>query len=394
MMSDTEKHQEALKGLERVAKILWCYAVADKALFEDPTTRGAYSKVLLPLYIELLKYECTAAQYFGQKTLKRIWKNTTGSISWSDNSAQIVVLDDDCRRAIQILSFGRLQHLLENQRLALEQVIKAANSSRIEKQEILSWISTVPYGADHDNVRENLGKLYQSSGRWIFRHSQFQDWQNSKSGVFVLRGTAGTGKSSLTSIVIQDLLENPNGYLAYFYCSRKEKTTQRNDTTMIVRTLVKALSVSGHPAFEAFSENYRNSETQRAGGCQLQLQSCLLLLSKLFDENPSKSIVFVIDAIDECSQPAALLSALNEIRGSNAQARNIRIFISSRDGPDVQLYFPDMVEVDIAENNGEDIRSYLETEIPYRRKHDRDLVMTNSQALELHKVLLEYANGM
>jgi hypothetical protein len=394
MMSDTEKHQEALKGLERVTKILWCYAIADKALFENPTTRGAYSKALLPLYVELLKYKCTAAQYFGQKILKRIWRNTTGSISWSDNSAQIVVLDDDCRRAIQLLGFGRLQHLLENQRLVLEQVIKSANSSRIEKQEILGWMSTVPYGADHDNVRENLGKLYQSSGRWIFRHSQFQDWQNSNSGVFVLRGTAGTGKSSLTSMVIQDLLENPNGYLAYFYCSRKEKTTQRNDTTMIVRTLVKALSVSGHPAFEAFSENYRNSEAQRAGGCQLQLQSCLSLLSKSLVDNPSKSVNFVIDAIDECAQPAALLSALNEIRGSNAQARNIRIFISSRDGPDVELHFPDIVEVDIAENNGDDIRSYLGTEIPYRRKHDRDSVMTDSQALELHEVLLEHANGM
>jgi hypothetical protein len=50
--------------------------------------------------------------------------------------------------------------------------------------------------------------------------------------------------------------------------------------------------------------------------------------------------------------------------------------------------------VDIAENNGDDIRSYLGTEIPYRRKHDRDSVMTDSQALELYEVLLEHANGM
>src|SRR2546421_5237702 len=127
MMSDAMKHQEALKGLERVTKILWCYAVADKALLEDPTTRDDYSKALLPLYIELLKYKCTAAQYFGQKTLKRIWKNTTGSISWSDNSAQIVDLDDDCRRTIQFLGFGRLPHLLEDQRLVLERVVKSAN---------------------------------------------------------------------------------------------------------------------------------------------------------------------------------------------------------------------------------------------------------------------------
>jgi len=287
---------------------------------------------------------CSAAQYFGRKTLKRIWKNTTGPTSWSDNSAKIVIQDDDCRRAIQLFGFGCLQHNLEKQRSVLDQIIKFASSSRMEKRDILSWMSTVPYGADHDNVRENLGKAHQSSGQWIFKHPEFQEWQHSSSGVFVLRGTAGTGKSSLTSIVIQDLLDHPNGYLAYFYCSRKEKTAQRNDTTMIVRTLAKALSVSGHPAFEAFSENYRNSETQREGGCQLQLQSCLSLLSCSVDDNLSKSVILVIDAIDECARPDKLLSALKEIRGSKAQARNIRIFISSRDGPDVEMHFQDMVE--------------------------------------------------
>jgi hypothetical protein len=394
MMKDAEKHQEALEGLERVTKIIWCYAAADRELLEDPTSRDSYSKVLLPLYTELLKYNCTAAQYFGRKTLKRVWKNTTGSTSWSDNSAKIVIQDDDCRRAIQLFGFGRLQHNLEKQRSVVDQIIKSASSSRMEKRDILSWMSTVPYGADHDNIRENLGKAYQSSGQWIFKHPKYQEWQHSNSGVFVLRGTAGTGKSSLTSIIIQDLLDHPNGYLAYFYCSRKEKTTQRNDTTMVVRTLVKALSISGHPAFEAFSEDYRNSETRREGGCQLQLQTCLSLLSGSVDDNPSKSVILVIDAIDECARPDKLLSALKEIRGSKAQARNIRIFISSRDGPRVEMYFPDMVAVDIAANNKEDIRSYLDTEISLRRTLDQDSVMTNSQAWELQNVLLEYANGM
>jgi len=195
MMSDAKNHQAALTGLERVTKILWCYAAADKALFMDLTTRDTYSKVLLPLYIELLKYICTAAQYFGQKTLKRVWKNTTGSISWSDNSAQIVVLDDDCRRAIQLLGFGRLQNLLENQRLDLEQIIKSAKSSRIEKQEILSWMSTVPYGADHDNVEKTLANHTNLlgggfSGIQNFKNGRTQAQESSSCEVQLEQGRA------------------------------------------------------------------------------------------------------------------------------------------------------------------------------------------------------------
>lgn len=53
-MSDAEKHKEALEGLERVTKIIWCYAAAEKELLEDPTTRDSYSKVSPPLHIELL----------------------------------------------------------------------------------------------------------------------------------------------------------------------------------------------------------------------------------------------------------------------------------------------------------------------------------------------------
>ncbi|PQE17175.1 ankyrin repeat protein [Rutstroemia sp. NJR-2017a WRK4] len=378
MMSDVEKHQEALEGLEQVTKIIWCYSAAEKELLENPTTRDCYS------------------EYFGQNTLKRIWKNATGSTSWSDNSTKIVTQDDNCRRVIQLLGFGQLQYNLEKQRSALNQIIQFASNLEKEKRDILSWISTVPYGADHDNVRERLGKDYQYSGRWLFKHPRFQKWQHSSSGVFCLRGTAGTGKSSLTSIVIQDLLDHPNGYLAYFYCSRKEKTTQRNDTTMIVRTLVKALSVSGHPAFEAFSENYRNSETQREGGCQLQLPSCLSLLSRSVDDNPSMSVILVIDAIDECAEPNELLKCLQEIRGSESKVRNIRIFISSRDGPNVKRYLPDMLEVDIAVNNREDIRSYLDKEVASRRdsEPEGESVMTDQQALELRHVLLEHSNGI
>lgn len=394
MMRDTTKHQEALQGLERVTKILWCYTAGEAALLGDANTRKTYSKVLLPLYVELLKYQAVAAQYFGLSTPKRMWKNMAGSTTWSDNSAQIVTLDDDCRRAIELLGFGRLQELLNKRNEGLKHILGQANSSRIEKHEILSWISTVPYGADHDNVRENLGEFYQSSGQWLFQLPEFQDWQLSSSGIFLLRGTAGTGKSSLTSIVIEDLLKNPIGYLAYFYCSRKEKTSQRNDTTKIVCTLVKALSISGHPAFKAFSENYHNSETQRAGGCQLQLQSCISLLLKSLDEDPSKSVVFVIDAIDECAEPAALLSALSKIRGPDSGPRNVRIFISSRDGPDLEIHFPRLIEIDIAQYNQGDIKSYLETEIPHRRNQDRDSVMTDAQALELQQILLDHANGM
>jgi len=82
MKSDSQKYQEALQGLETATKILYCYTASEAAFLHDndPAKRQKYAEVLLPSYTALLKYQCVAAQYFGQQTLKQLVKNTTGPL--------------------------------------------------------------------------------------------------------------------------------------------------------------------------------------------------------------------------------------------------------------------------------------------------------------------------
>jgi Cdc6-like AAA superfamily ATPase len=399
VLKDAKQHQEALSGLERVAKILWCYTIAEQGMLPGPNTKSTYRVAVLDLYVTLLQYQALAARYFGKSTIKRIWHNVTTTTSWSDIAGKIDVLDNDCRRCISFLGFKEQQRgniqlvkLLEEQSRSLKRLLERTDNARYEKMRVLQWISTIEYGADHDNVRGSLGESYLDRGQWLFNNQGFNDWQHSSSGVFLLKGTAGTGKSSLTSIVIQNFIDTPAAYLAYFYCSRKEKTTRRSDTTMIIRSLIKCLSVNGHPAFMAFLENYRSSETQRAGGCELQLKKCITLLRQSFSQKPTKSIVLVVDALDECVDPNGLLKALKEIWQSGQQ--NLRLFLSSRMGVDVKAIFPDVIEADIGLSNTDDIKYYLRTEIESRRSDQTDPVMTPEQATELEKVLIEYAGGM
>lgn len=399
MLKDAKQHQEAIDGLERVAKILWCYTVAEKGMLPDPNTRSTYRMAALDLYTTLLQYQALAARYFGERTIKRVWGNVTATTSWSDISAKIIVLDDDCRRCISFLGFkeqqrgkAQLMALLEQNSKSLKLLLANTENERYEKKGCLDWISMIKYGADHDNVRDSLGESYLNRGRWLFDSQNFIEWQCSKSDVFLLKGTPGTGKSSLTSIVIQDFIDSPTAYLAYFYCSRKEKTTRRSDTTTIIRSLVRCLSVNGHPAFKSFLEDYRDSESRRADGCELQLRQCITLLNESIAAKSTKSIVIIVDALDECVDPDGLLAALKLIWQSGQH--NLRLFLSSRFGVDVKATFPDVVEADIGESNTADIRFYLQTEIEKRRSKQHDAVMTPDQATDLERVLIEYAGGM
>ncbi|KAE8448954.1 hypothetical protein EG329_008750 [Mollisiaceae sp. DMI_Dod_QoI] len=400
ILKDAKEHQDAIDGLERVAKILWCYTIAEEGMLPDPNTKSTYRTAVLDLYVTLLQYQAMAARYFGASTIKRIWRNVTTTTTWSDISAKIVVLDNDCRRCISFLGFKEQQRgnvqlmtLLEDHSKTLKLVLARTDNEKYEKQRVLDWISMIKYGADHETVRESLGESYLNRGQWLFNDNQaFKDWQRSSSGVFLLKGTVGTGKSSLTSIVIQDFIDTPAAYLAYFYCSRKEKTTRRSDTTMIIRSLIRCLSVNGHPAFKNFVEDYRNSESRREDGCELQLRRCITLLQESFLANPTKSIVIIVDALDECVDPDGLLAALKLIWESGQQ--NLRLFLSSRLGVDVKATFPTLIEADIGESNTADIQYYLQTEIESRRSKQKDSVMTSGQAKELEKVLIDYAGGM
>ncbi|KAF4413419.1 Ankyrin repeat and KH domain-containing protein 1 [Colletotrichum fructicola] len=69
-----------------------------------------------------------------------------------------------------------------------------------EKEKAMTYISTVPVGVHHNEKRENRTR---DTCEWLIHHTQFLKWEESAcSSVLWLQGNIGTGKSFLTSKVI------------------------------------------------------------------------------------------------------------------------------------------------------------------------------------------------
>lgn len=180
----------------------------------------------------------------------------------------------------------------------------------------------------------------------------------------------GTGKTSLTSIVIQKHLEElkPSAQerLAYFYCSEKEQAP--TTSLEVLRSVLAQLSWSsdGLTVAEEVKNLYRSSNRLSGAGRPDHLQCVDLIL--LFASTCPK-VTIIIDALDECADSWTLLTNLAKI--DRKSGNNITFFFSSRMHVEVSKYFPRCSTVG-PEGNSTDIERYIRNEmaIPDQRLLD------------------------
>ncbi|KAE9380762.1 hypothetical protein N431DRAFT_477640 [Stipitochalara longipes BDJ] len=260
-----------------------------------------------------------------------------------------------------------------------------------ERLEVLDWLSTVLYGLNHLTVREE--RTADTCG-WLLKHSQYQEWQDtSASIIFWLSGTAGTGKTFLTSKAIDDIQgslnsnSNQEGF-AFFYCNRNE--AERREPLSMLRAFVRQLST---PSSEKHSiqkrlKAYYNDCRLKAS--QPTMKDCKELLLELVNIYPRTTLV--IDALDECEKHKRLelIETLDYIL---AQASNpVKIFISSRPDGDIKERLKDRANIEIdANKNQDDISRFVNSEIV---KHRRWRNMPPKLQTQIVETLQQQSQGM
>ena len=405
MMNEYTQHKAAISGLDTVARILFSYRMAEDAFFdEDADIVESYTKSVLDLYAKVIEYQASAAQYFGKRTIERLGSNVLlGSTQWSQAPSEILGLDNDCRRSLSFLSLKSqaatnrtLVAHLEHQDQILRSFLDSVAAKKDEVARIVEWVSPIPYEQDHAEVRKKLGSGHFSSGRWFFQHPDFvswEKWEDDYQGLW-LCGGVGMGKSSLTSILVEKLMTDPDGVVAFFYSSRKvekdaEILTARNSSGNILRSLLAQLCISadGSTVESSLQQRYERVQQRRLGGIGMSTEETIEILSDILSNDLTR-FTLVIDALDEVTDYDELLDSLSTITLSKP---NVRVHCSSRFEVHVQDHFEQARKVTIGSHNGNDISNFLDTEVPKRRSGSG---MTDKQASRLKQVLRDRADGM
>ncbi|TKA44571.1 hypothetical protein B0A54_04521 [Friedmanniomyces endolithicus] len=404
IMNDFSAVSSAIDGLKEVASIMACYTYAEKEFLTSPITRSDFTEIVTELYSSILQYQACAAIYFGKSTLKRIGLSTRSAQTWPDAISKTRLLDSRTRGGLLGIQTKLTQHGFENldavmrQGLQLmQQVSQAVSADRAQRQQVMEWISMINPYQDHTDVLGLLGDQYSGSGQWLLSDKQvYLPWKSSTDGMLLLQGAMGQGKSSLTAMVIGDVLATSTNAVAFAYCSENASPfdlvrTARNKSINILRCLLAQCAIlpDGTVA-KAAQYAYDCSSRQKAGEYDANLGSLVRLLQEVILEHPSRQVTFVVDALDECSDRSELVTRLKEIARSGA---SVRIFVSARPHISISPAFDRRTyQTVIMESlNIDDIRSYVDVEVSKRYEISG---MDPSQADRLRAALKRQADGM
>ena len=210
------------EGLETVAKVIAEYRIIEK-LYLQRTSEGSteLENSIVDLYTLVLKFLIRAQQFYSKNTVERSVKNIF------DRNKFQGYLDDIAKRQTGIEKYADLVDKQQRQnieeglekltleekddydrlRKALDDIKRPINRMEgqlnavhdnlkdSERQEILRWLSPIPYIQHHVQSRTDI---LEGTGSWFLNDHRLIQWGSSSlSSILWLRGIAGSGKSKL-----------------------------------------------------------------------------------------------------------------------------------------------------------------------------------------------------
>ncbi|KAJ6031863.1 hypothetical protein N7540_002595 [Penicillium herquei] len=373
---ESEQMAALLGTTEKIVRIICRGQVYEKIYLNqisqgssDPVTKSLETG-LVKIYATSLEILADAGILFSKNTARRTLEaifhpeKASGALSDIDEQENQLLHDvQACENRLSVAADERVDHLLEYM-------------EDTKRNKILEWISPIPFGKNHNRVKENRTP---DTGDWIIHHRRFRRWkENSSSRLFWLQGSPGAGKTFLTSSVIdhiQDLLSDSPDHegFAFFYCDRND--TLRIQALSVLQSFVSQLSTTERSP-ESIRVKLRQAyNLARSQGTDFQT-------------------ILVIDAMDECSSEKRY-RLIDALKYFILECKNtVKIFISSRPDSNIKSHLASVPSITIsASHNHDDIKMFLDFELD-RLAKDQGIQVLGRLKTEIMNKLLEKCQGM
>ncbi|KAJ7629681.1 ankyrin repeat-containing domain protein [Mycena polygramma] len=285
--------------------------------------------------LETIEFHC---QSLTQSKLKKIPAFVKAWFKRDKIEAEIKKLKENrtkCCTQFQLLSLARLgQHAARNEVTAAK---TEGNTVRIEantkqlitltrKKELRDWFQPLDM---REKQRATQALRHKDTGSWVLEGTEFREWKE-QPGCLCIRGISGTGKSVLSSIVIDNLFKHrvkvrnscpdpPNLAVAYFYFDFGDEKKQLLQN--MLRSIIMQLSAQSPTPYSVLDQHFESCQ----GEVFPTYDDLLVMLATILSECTRTYIV--LDALDECSEPDALIQFFCTLRG---WAKPVHLFVASQ----------------------------------------------------------------
>ena len=384
-MNDKKSFEEMIESLEIVSHLITRYAVFEELYLQrESTARHELEDMVVRLYAEILTFLAKARKYLQSSATSKksictnppSWLISPGRlvksiVRFSEDQlmTKIKVLDADISKLTEVLTVdiqietaknvASMHALLTSlnepiKRIADQSTIAAQILPENQRLQLLQWLSPVPFSSHHKRHSE---RTISGSGKWLLDHDLYLHWRKtSSSSIFLLHGILGSGKTSLTSTVVDSFLRESSAHasfapLAYFYCTRNSAEAERSNPDEIMRSILRQLTVSQGSSStihdQVLQEFERRQAVARVDGFEvekLQAADCARLILETTAVNPATIVIDAVDEIDSSSRHV-LLSALIQIVQDSFSV--VKVFVTSRDDSNIHLLLSDAVALRI-----------------------------------------------
>ena len=256
---------------------------------------------------------------------------------------------------------AELRRLVSTYRLGI--VIVCSQSSHVDQELLLKRLKPVPTSYNR--------KLCCMEGTRGFLLNKIITWataepSQTEGNTYWVYGLPGIGKTTLAHSISERLHEQKQ-LAGTFFCRRDDP--ELNEAGNILPTLIIELARI-FPTFRSIAANHLRNDPNVTP--ETMKGSLLLDLTRSLPRHPARTVVFVIDAFDECGDTQSRPGVLRALTDAAAQAPWLRIIITSRPEIDIQRFFdapehPSHMRYDLAADQeaSDDLRTFAQSEFKF-----------------------------
>lgn len=270
--------------------------------------------------------------------------------------------------SIQLILSSKTLHEIKN---SADQFHERQDDRELNKESlaILNWLTPI----DHTSQQHGfITKRQADTGQWLLDSPVFIEWVNSDSQKLFCPGIPGAGKTILTSIVVEELMNrfrNDKGIgIAYLYCNFKRQHDQKIDDLLL--SLLKQLSRYQSSLPGAVKDMFDLHSPRQNRPSKKEISSALKSVIDLYSK-----VFIVIDALDECQMAdGCRMDFLSEVFHLQETCQ-LSLFATSRHIPDIEEMFDNSMRLEIRASDT-DVERYLDgrlSQLPGYVRNSKDL---------------------
>ncbi|KAL8993605.1 MAG: hypothetical protein Q9169_006219 [Polycauliona sp. 2 TL-2023] len=262
----------------------------------------------------------------------------------------------DKERRAQASRWNRTEHTHQK----LESFFDEQSIQKLDK-----WLDPVNFEVNHGAA---VKLRHQGTGNWFLQGEAFNDWLDHDNSFLWLHAIPGAGKTVLVSSAIEYVkkkVKSEDVGLAYFYCDYKE--TRKQEPSKLLCTLLSQLARQHKTVFQRLQTFAQ--ERVKENPASVPRHDELRSNFATFLEGAFKHVVLIVDAIDESSGRACMIS---DLKTFSKHCPFIKILVSSREELDITKAFKSFPQLKIKNTDvSDDIDSFVKAEVAARiREHE------------------------